>query len=188
MGPALLPTPLSPACGPPKGYLAPGVSSSGRGPKARFRPNMSPGARAGAGTGFPCREPPKSLSVAFHQSETGLVLAEPRAAMSAPECFDRHRPRISPPAYPMIAAFVLNGPVGVQPASRPSIFLSSFKGDAIIASKPFLSLLYQDRQAVLRGGDLPSSIIGECAWGPSRARARASTYPLSARMPVDKGG
>jgi len=75
MGPALLPTPLSPACGPPKGYLAPGVSFSV--PHSRriaSLPNMSPGTLADAGADFPIGDIASDLSLSFHLSETDFVL------------------------------------------------------------------------------------------------------------------
>ena len=88
MGPALRPTPLSPACGSRRGHLTPGVfnaaSTSPEGP-SRSAASLSPGARAGAGSvggwgmiARTCPLPPGG-------SATGLSKSLPRAAWHCPK-------------------------------------------------------------------------------------------------------
>ena len=127
---------------------------------AAFLPTMSPGARAGAGLRFSVRRASEESQRRFPprprldvSPDVSNSLAMHRSALPEP----RHR--MSLPVYPMIAAPGLNGSAGVRLPEKPSIFRSSSEGDAIIASSTYRFPLYPNRQAVLRGGLFPSSMI-----------------------------
>lgn len=125
MGPALLPTPLSPACGPPKGCLAPGVSPCSRCPKARCCPDMSPGARAGAGADFPIGDTAKRSQPIFPPVRDRLCPLVLQAVLSTPECLHFLGTGFLLRPFPMIAACGLNSPFGVLLPKKRSAALSS---------------------------------------------------------------
>jgi hypothetical protein len=186
-------TPLSPACGScrsrkldawrfnaapcsaPKSHAVIGLSS--------------PGARAGAGSVGDwvwSRGPPLPPG----GSETGLSTR----ALAAPHC---------PKALPNL---------GTGPEFRPSDFAPSRLQRSGIRITPgrilsftssrssttrhlaVVSLRFQNPfflaglSAFVSEGPIPVSMSGRCAAGAIRASAGPSSYPLSARMPVDKAG
>ncbi|AKQ41891.1 hypothetical protein CP97_07410 [Aurantiacibacter atlanticus] len=120
---------------------------------------MSPGARAGAGSDFPIGDIANDLSLSFHLSETNLVLWHLKRS------FRYRNISISISAgflfrpLPMIASCGFNSSIGVQLPKEPSFRPFLFRDNAIIASNTSMSPLYQDRQAILRDGDFPFSMI-----------------------------
>lgn len=124
MGPALLPTPLSPACGPPKGCLAPGVSPSVLCPKAPVfrlcRPALAP-------------VPELVFRLAISRKSSAHLSTSPRLDLSSgvsnvpldTSVSPVPRRRISHPAYPMITSLRFQQSGGLPLSKEPSSIHSS---------------------------------------------------------------
>ena len=82
--------------------------------------------------------------------------------------------------------FQRSGSCGVR--RRPGFHPSTVRHFAVASRVVPKSLLFSGCYPVHPKSQSPLSMSGECAPGPSRARANRPTYPLSARKPVDKGG
>ena len=82
--------------------------------------------------------------------------------------------------------FQRSGSCGVR--RRPGFHPSTVRHFAVASRVVPKSLLFSGCYPVHPKSQSPLSMSGECAPGPSRARANRPTYPLSAIMPVDKGG
>ena len=113
MGPALRPTPLSPACGSRRGHFTPGAfnTASKPGPEgpSRCAASLSPGARAGAGSvggwgmiARTCPLPPGG-------SATGLSKSLPRAAWHCPKTLPHLSMDFESPALSTLRPRGLNG-------------------------------------------------------------------------------
>ena len=82
--------------------------------------------------------------------------------------------------------FQRSGSCGVR--RRPGFHPSTVRHFAVASRVVPKSLLFSGCYPVHPKSQSPLSMSGECAPGPSRARANGPTYPLSARLPVDKSG
>ena len=188
MGPALLPTPLSPAVDHPEGTMLIAWRVSDRPlPEGAGHPDMSPGARAGAGL-----VPWSSVwsedrccstwrPVRWRRLHLPASLAVPPAA----SCLLPHRYPAASSLPPITVYRGFSGPFRLSP-KVPTFHSSTATSCHRVEIASVSVSLY--RQAIQRGDPFSLSMSGECADRPSRARARACTYPLSAQLPVDKGG
>ena len=187
MGSVLLPTPLSPACGLPKGSTL-RLTCLLR--TRRSSADMSPGARAGAGS-VPgqCGGPEDRSSTGLAACpQPGLLLWRLKRLGLAASCALHHRRRES----------------GFRPTDDRSVAVSTVR--EFVARRHPLSLSYaaimlssrrvrsgfhllclrqarQERRSVFALDELRMRRAGRV--GQAR---RASTYPLCDEMPVDKGG
>ena len=193
MGPALRLTPLSPACGPCRSrklyarrFNAVSVPLRRDAPKSAYhRPALAPApVPSGAEPG---RE---DLSLPPGGSETGpsartsngstspVGFAKPRRSPESPAC-----PTLRPRGFSGSGS----GPLRENPALASS--RSSTARHLAVASIRFQNPLFDaGLSAFVSKGPIPVSMSGRCATETIRARTRACTYPLSATMPVDKGG
>ena len=163
------------------GNLTPGVFKHR--PKAA---SPSPGARAGAGSigGGSDRE---DLSRPSESSEADLV--DPglkRLGIARRLCLPIDTGPESP-AFPTANPCGFNGLGFGHPKvpAIPSLHRAAFAVASIRFQNPFFSAGLGGRRSE---GPIPVSMPGRCALRPIRATAEQASYPLSARMPVDKGG
>lgn len=181
MGPALRPTPLSPACGPRRTLNAWRLSRGS--PEGSLA--MSPGARAGAGS-VGGRMRSEDLFQTSGGSATGLSARLINWFGNAGHRFSIRAGRQARPADRAPSRFQRSESCGVR---RRFGFHSSTARHLTVASSAVpKSLRLSGCYPVHLKSQSPLSMVGECASRPSRATANRPTYPLSRRLPVDNGG
>ena len=183
MGPALRPTPLSPACGPRRALDAwrlqycPGWA-------AIHRPALAPVPVPSGALGMirgPVPNPPGG-------SETGLSTWASSSSRIARRRCENLSARPESPTLPTLRP---RGFIGLKlgEARGPIHFHPSTARLLAVASIRFQNPLFlAGLSAFVSEGPIPVSMSGRCAARAIRARSRACTYPLPAAMPVDKGG
>jgi hypothetical protein len=194
MGPALRLTPLSPACGPCRSRklyarrfnaASTGSCEPGR-PAASHRPALAPApvpseAEPGPKTGP--RRPAVPRPVFLPGASSGPVW---------PEGLAQPRHRAGNPACPTLRLRGVSGSGSGLPGDcspRVASSRSSTARHLAVASIRFQNpFSVAGLSAFVSEGPIPVSMSGGCAARAIRARTRACTYPLSATMPVDKGG
>lgn len=184
MGPALRPTPLSPACG-STGVesLTPGVVRALAARTRRYVARRSRRCRFRRGTEKIRRllpiHPAVPRPVFQPGPSTGLVmrgiasLSEPAGKSGLPTAHLRG----------------FNGlEVVTTPEGDPGFHSSAARHLAVASKAVPKSLLLSGFYPVDPKSQSPLSISGECASPPSRASGGRPGFPLSSRLPVDKGG
>ena len=188
MGPALRPTPLSPACGLPKERLTPGVSMPpGCSCEPRTAASPSPGARAGAGSDRGLGSIRRSLPPPGG-SETDLS-AWASNGPALPEGFAVPRRQTGKSGLSDFAPS-RDQRFEIWKSSEDFFLVSSLLRAAFaVASKRFQNPFFlAGLSAFVSEGPIPVSMIGRCAVRPIRATADRPTYPLLLVLPVDKAG
>ncbi len=172
----------------PKKRLSPGVSPSVPPPEGFGHPDKSPGARAGAepvpghirgpeGRSRQVWRPVRSrgcnlgVSSGSTTQQAALLPIDAGAHRSDQPMSVPSRSQQSGSSFP-------------EGAVLPFLL----RDLAVIASSSSRFSTFLSRQAIQGSDPFSLSMSEECAGWPSRARARASTYPLCGEMPVDKGG
>lgn len=187
MGPALLPTPLSPACGPlPKeACLTPGAwPQTGCGSLARRSRRCRMCLVAGSGR--------EDLSLALRQSASGSVTP---ATSSGCACAEAS-------TLPSVAGPLVVRPFasGVAPWVALLVFGIALAGASLCPAGFTMCFTFASfasgglpgfrigRRSLVRCVRLLRPMSGECRSVPSRASGQRRTYPLLAEWPVDKAG
>jgi hypothetical protein len=180
MGPALRPTPLSPACGSPRGHLTPGVFNTAR--KQRLcRPALAP-APVPSGIGR-SRGPALTWR---HRDRIRPPL--PQAVLPYPKTGFHHRHELRKSGLVDFAPSRFQRS-GIGSVRRLSVSRSSTTRHFAIASKRFQNpFSAAGLSAFASEGPIPVSISGRCVSRPIRATAGQAIYPPLPGKPVDKGG
>lgn len=186
MGPALLPTPLSPAVGSRRNAYRLAclrLSVALRPGSIRIcRPALAPVPDWCLGHQGVTRTSPAWPG---GHSATKAVFLAPQAVPLAASCALPHRHRAATLRPPITFLPGLNSPFRLSPKVPTSLSSTAMSCHRV---KPDPVSVPLSRQASQRGDPFSLSMSGGCAGRPSRARARASTYPLWTQLPVDKGG
>ena len=183
MGPALRPTPLSPACGPRRTLNAWRLSRGSPGGRSRYVARRSRRCRFRRGTDEIRRSRPNRPAVPRPVFRPGSSTGSAMRGIASP----------SEPAgksgLPTLRPRGLNGlEVANIPKEVPRFHPSTARHLAVASKSVPKSLLLSGCYPVHPKSQSPLTMSGGCARTASRASDGSPSYPLSTLFPVDKGG